>query len=540
MKSAILSVILTALALGGWASVPQGGVASHPAEAELQPAYEDNEYLELDVCVMMYLNSWNDSKSESDIDDLLTEVAEAEEFFWRNSEMYCDLNITFLTIERILYEDQFWEVYEDGYWLPFWKMDGEHSVEQDLYDLGYPSNTFDGVVVFYCWKDDEDHHAAYGGATYGVDIGFHGATAYTAIPWWWDPDTNDWIMIHEFNHQLDSMFQWSGYPEYPHADWPRDYVGVFDDGYSFNAWMLRSWERWKWFEMSWPWGSEETYEDSDDDDLPDSGSGFTITEETLGSSPELADTEGDGFSDLEEAVAGILASSDPNDADTDDDRWWDGADKAPLDDAALQIPKATPTLDGVIEEGEWHYVDHIASGYGGLELEADVFAAWDDDYLYLACAVDDELIEMPWNELWWCDSFLLHLDAGADGFLCQSDDNYEIYAGPRGTGGNADTYVCIWRDDGSQDEDFVPDSDVIAKYRKAGPHYYIEMAIKENAATGLSTHFGRKFRMMAEVIDYDTYPGWPHYRAFTEYLEFTMSKAMMEPEPPRLTAPGGG
>jgi hypothetical protein len=539
MTSLLLPALLTILFLGGPASVPQGSAASRPVQSDLQPTYEDNEYLQLDVCLMMYLNSWNDSKSDSDIDDLLGEVAQAEEFFWRNSEMYCDLNITYLVIERTLYENQFWEVWEDAYWLPFWKVDSQHSVEQDLYDLGYTDNTFDGVVVFYCWKDDDDHHAAYGGGTYGVDIGFHGDTGYTAIPWCWDPDSNDWYMIHEFHHQLDSMFYWSGYPEYPHADFPADYVGVFDEGYSFNAWMLRTWEKWKWFDLRWPWGSIQTYQDADDDDFPDTGPGFTITEETLGSSPELTDTEGDGFSDLEEAVAGILASSDPDDPDTDGDRRPDGTDTAPLDDANLLIPKGTPVLDGVIDDPAWRYIDHIASGYGGLELEADIYGAWDDDYLYFACAVDDELIEMPWNELWWCDSFLLHLDAKADGFLCQSDDNYEIYAGPRGAGGNADTYVCIWRDDGSQDEDYVPDSDVIAKYTKKGPHYYIEMAIKENEATGFSTGIGRKFRLMAEVIDYDTYPGWPHYRAFTEYLPFTMVKAIASPEPPQLTAPWG-
>ncbi|MBW2579104.1 MAG: hypothetical protein JRE38_13730 [Deltaproteobacteria bacterium] len=78
----------------------------------------------------------------------------------------------------------------------------------------------------------------------------------------------------------------------------------------------------------------KTFKDRDGDGLPDYspyGDELRITEETLGSSTSEADTDGDGLSDLEEAIAGLRGGTDPNNPDTDGDGLLDGSDPSPLE-----------------------------------------------------------------------------------------------------------------------------------------------------------------------------------------------------------------
>jgi hypothetical protein len=81
------------------------------------------------------------------------------------------------------------------------------------------------------------------------------------------------------------------------------------------------------------WGTVETFKDRDGDGVPDYspyGDELSITEESLGSSTSSADSDGDGLSDLEEAIAGVRSGTDPNHPDTDRDGLIDGIDPDPL------------------------------------------------------------------------------------------------------------------------------------------------------------------------------------------------------------------
>jgi hypothetical protein len=198
-------------------------------------------YLSVDVLLVIYTHYYLDTVEQAEIDVLLDEVAEAREFYARNSRCRFNVNIAGTEIiDREQSLDEHWLVAPPGgYWLPFWEVDGVNSVRNDLYARGYVDNQFAAVFVFYAWEQTDTAYAAYGGGAYGVDVGFMGRTAYAAVPLCWDPAGNDWLFVHEFHHQLDDMFRASGLPEYPHADIPMDYDGVYDDGYSFNGWMLR-------------------------------------------------------------------------------------------------------------------------------------------------------------------------------------------------------------------------------------------------------------------------------------------------------------
>lgn len=272
-----------------------------------------NGYLSTDVLLVIYTHSFLDTISLPQIEHIKEGVQQAREFYARNSFFRFNINIVeVVTIDRLLTPDQF-EVRPNGnYRFPFYEVDGVHSVRQDLYDLGYTDGQFASVFVFYAWQDGNGFNAP-GGAAWPPQPSFLDYTAYISAN---NPDKSEWLFIHEFHHNIDQMFDASGLSEYPHADRPQDYnYGVFDEGISFNAWMLREWPRDNWALMNPRWGSILTYGDSDDDGLPDSDSGLAIDEVRFGSSISSTDSDFDNLSDLEELTMG----TDPNMSDTDGD-----------------------------------------------------------------------------------------------------------------------------------------------------------------------------------------------------------------------------
>jgi len=213
---------------------PEGvrGTGGGPVAAANGTTLQNDEYLSVDVLLVIYTHCVLDTVAPADITQLLDEMEEARRFYARNSGFRCNVRfVDTAIIDREMTLNQHWLVAPPGgYWLPFWELDGVHSVRNDLYGLGYTDNQFAAVFVFYAWANNDTAYAAYGGGAYGVDAGFMGRTAYASVPFCWDPSSNDWLFIHEFHPQLDDMFRASGLPEYPHADRPQDYLGGEDDG----------------------------------------------------------------------------------------------------------------------------------------------------------------------------------------------------------------------------------------------------------------------------------------------------------------------
>ncbi len=495
-----------------------------------------DQYLSIDVLVVVYTNYVFDNVTTSEIQALQAEVAQAREFDFRNSQCRLDLNISYEVINRNLTLNQFWKVAPPyGYWYPFWEVDGIHSVRNDLYALGYSDNQFAAVFVYYAWQNVDTAAAAYGGGAYGPDVGFMGNTAYASVPLCWDPATNDWYFIHEFHHQLDGMFNYSGHPEYPHADQPGDYNGGYDDGYSFNAWIMRSWPFNDWGGMSTSWGSVSTFDDPDTDSLPNSGT-FPITETTFGSDPTSIDGDYDGLSDMGEATADYFKGSDPMEQDTDGDGLPDGLDRYALDSVKTRVPYANPIIDGVINCPNCS-IAHIV-GESSADLNATLYAGHNDSGLYIALQANDDIVQTPWGDPWWDDGFEIKLDATDDGYLNRGDNDYTISVAP--TGGTTTPLVnwAILRSNGTRDQTYIPQTDVRAAYTRGSNSYSIEVFIKTNTLTGLGVSSLDTIGLQVDVIDYDTYPGWPHYVYFTKFLSLDfIAKDEAPPAPPQnLTA----
>jgi Dockerin type I domain len=106
-------------------------------------------------------------------------------------------------------------------------------------------------------------------------------------------------------------------------------------------------------------------------------------------------------------------------------------------------------------------------------------------------------------------------------YKAHGDDNYSIYISPRGTYTDPLINMAIIHSDGNRDQSFISTSDLKAVYSyTASPsHYIIEMFLHGNALTGLAQTSHDTLGLQIDVIDYDTYPGWPHYQAFTQFID---------------------
>jgi hypothetical protein len=251
--------------------------------------------------------------------------------------MRLHLAVDDLTIDRFVPEDQFArsETEPDRYMFPFGTTKGaQSSVTTDLADLGYESGSYDVVVAFYAFKPGPDRFNACGAASYGMNR-LLGKAAYTAIPMMTGGShTFKNYVEHGLLHVLRAIFNNGGYAGFPVIHNGDFFQWANGENASYEKWILGSFSGTEYLDAAGRWGSVETFEDRDGDGVPDyspNGEELSITEETLGSSTNVADTDGDGLSDLEEATAGVRSGTDPNNPDTDGDGLIDGSDPNPLE-----------------------------------------------------------------------------------------------------------------------------------------------------------------------------------------------------------------
>jgi PKD repeat protein/regulation of enolase protein 1 (concanavalin A-like superfamily) len=468
-------------------------------------------YTQLDVLVVVYTHTVDGIFT--DTAGLQREIEESEIFYWRNSHLRLDLAVDVLWIDEYKELDEFWELWPNAYWLTFWDGDDDgNSVTQDLYDRGISDDQYDGVIVYYAWGQGP-HGSALGGGTYGVDVGFMGHTGYTAIPLEWALPSQDWYFIHEFHHQLDSMFYYSGYPAYPHADIPHPMPGDFGENYDFNAAILRGWPLADWAGLVPPWHTPASAQDSDDDRLPDDSPNLPVTESSMGADPFLPDSDDDGLDDLGEATAGILGPANPTTADTDADALPDGVDPYPLYPVNRQALSGTITIDGVIGEDEaWRLFDNAPWQLISSEpFSATFYTAWDDDYLYLGLHVSHFAYVR------------FYLDANNDGWF-HGPDNYEIGFDPSYTYPTTwDLWVHVldaslgtlcanpggpwpmWDDDPAYPFPRLVQPDDIVRYAQSDGDtgYVAELAIPANANTELLPEPGDVIGLRITLSDLD-------------------------------------
>jgi len=355
--------------------------------------------------------------TDDDIEYLRQACSFNAEFYYRNSGCRLLLEFDFHVVEAPLRLHEVGD--QDPYWLPpNDRVAGD--VERAARALGKTPGRYAGVVVPYAWEnyppgrmsvladssktDSVTIRQAYGGGTLGVPAPWKfGVTAgYTSNPFQDRFSRQDWLITHEFHHQLDALLEASGEPGYYHADQPWKMPGRFGEDFDFNAQIIRNAPAGWWLTMKF--GSLEQTTDADRDAVPDDDPRLPFDEKRLGSNPRLTDSDADGLTDLAEVMAGTSRGASPNNRDSDSDGLADGADPEPLYAFPPEIPELPP---------ERPFPTTPFATMRGSMGAADLFWAWTDSALWIACDAPRPA------------SLLLQIDATGDGWF-HGFDNFQI------------------------------------------------------------------------------------------------------------------
>jgi hypothetical protein len=311
--------------------------------------------------------------AQDEVDRLTLAVArDGREFFWRNSLLRYNLNVTTMVI-------------------PTYPPDTEGptmaNIEADLRSRGVQDNQYDAVFV-----TGNGLAGCYGGfVILGETGGAYSRVCGVPSPYEGLSDTDAtvvWGFTHEFGHVLDLILcDWSGHPEMLFNHFPWAYPlppGIhFDASAHFDGMgeILAVYDAYDDFRA--PWDGYVEVVDADGDGVPDDDSRVPMDEARFGSSPALEDTDDDGLSDFGEMTAGRYAYSDPTNVDTDGDGLHDGGDPWPLVTISpwLYHADADPVVDGQLDSSYYLLsTGHFFSKDAGLVEE--IWACWRDDALY--------------------------------------------------------------------------------------------------------------------------------------------------------------
>jgi hypothetical protein len=413
-------------------SIPPGSARSLEHRVSTPPARAGMmAYNRLQVLLMVYRTiSYRDvypasefpgvpegrSLSNAELDYLKQGVLFNEEFAFRNSACKLFLDFDVYVVEDTLWLSDLGE--KDPYWLP-----PNRRVARDFKvaarAMGKTPEEYAGVVVPYAWLNYPPRRKsalsdtsrgekvsirqAYGGGTYGVPAPWEfSSVGYTGNPFQDAFSRQDWLILHEFHHQLDALLETSGHPEYHHADRPWEMPGRFGEDFDFNAQIMRNAPPEWWDHLRF--GTYEEAADGDLDGIPDEAPGLPLDEKRLGGNPLERDTDGDGLEDLAELMAGTSRGSDLSLADTDGDGLADGVDPEPLYPfAPLFQHTSGPELG----------VEHA---FGTIQADGDTArfrCGWDSSALIVSCEAGTPL------------NLLLQIDADADGWF-HGFDNLQI------------------------------------------------------------------------------------------------------------------
>lgn len=422
--------------------IPVSGFSQeYAAVTSADPATK--QYIRLPMAVVIFPNVVNlDSyKADSALPEpadkerlryYADECDKASRFYWVNTRMNMFLENLYVLDETWYYVgDKSLEEYEiPSDWKEQIKGRPPHYTEA-LATKKLSASAFTGVLVITAqrrWDESRKQwlYEESGGGTYGIRYPVRPGESFIL-----GGSDIAWLYTHEVGHQIDSFFAESGY-DGTYREWMFNHLApamntAYKHGehYDGNAWLARAMPPQRFFQLKY--GDVWTSPDSDGDGIPDNDKRAPLDEVRFRSNPNMRDTDYDGLSDMEEVLASnwifemLPAASnaradyrmpDPTDPDTDDDGIPDGFDPYPLYAVQSSVPRAVnpPVIDGRIEPDRWVELYTFTAG----EFRATLFAAWDENKLYLAYRFYQEI-----------PRFYFQLDMDDDGWYV-GKDNYEV------------------------------------------------------------------------------------------------------------------
>ncbi|MBN1916273.1 MAG: hypothetical protein JW889_00060 [Verrucomicrobia bacterium] len=311
----------------------------------------------------------------------------------------------------------------DGPPFPVWVDTG--CVAADALAAGKDPASYSVVMCYFPLKEDSEYNGGgFAGLTWGIDIAPPdlGYASFVTVCVY-NTYVNDYgylsgILRHETSHFFESLVQ-DGGDYYPPVDDPADDDYPIDSTLDYEFQCLNNVNPSHWVTYNSGWVNVAYATDNDQDGVPAS-TAFPIYDVN----DSNADSDGDGLNDLAEKVATYHASSNWTDNDTDDDGVLDGTDPHPLYKTTnLNVAQATPTIDGILApEDGWTEIAHVWGTTG--DLNATIYGAWDNGYLYIAIAANDDDVDADagWNSGQTGDDlFQLLIDGLGDGWRNMAD-----------------------------------------------------------------------------------------------------------------------
>lgn len=415
-------------------------------------------YANLKVAVVIYKNAKHrdggvHQTPDRVVEDIKFYLRQAKGFFWRHSGMKLNLQLSYYPIESrkafgdagtfksmLLTADHLQEefgVVNSQYDLIFritpsiggyWSWGTKDMRRKGNREHGFPAGPIRNTGFSHLQWPMREH----GFEKYPVDFGNRVSREINQLIW---------LFIHEAQHAIDAIYKDNGHQEMGHGDHPEEFQRGsryrqlpdtlrFGKRYDFQAALLRAFGGGPgspYEDLEALWGDVYRVRDVDEDGFPDRDSVVALDEERFGTSPHVADTDGDEYTDKAEATDGLYfySTTDASNPDTDGDGIRDGADRHPRYDVEPTIPKAggfRPTIDGSV--GEWPEKTQISRGAfttspGVPSLDPTVYATYFRDSLYVALEVPRFAVPT------------FRFDFGADGRWF-GGGNTEVRADPRG------------------------------------------------------------------------------------------------------------
>ena len=362
---------------------------------------------------------------EEELERLKAQINDGVRFYWMNSGMNLWLDNKFIIVKDQLFRQQ---LFGSEWWYP----PREERIEEAISKAGYDVRQFQSVLYLGCVRDFDEEKNEYflrgrgGGFTAGLSANGKFGLSYWEVTHANHFSGNNWLMTHEFHHQLDELFLLSGYPEYwfNHFSPTIGTAADFGEHFDGNAWILKNWDEAKWFDLKY--GEMIFTDDADMDGIPDNDPRFPVDEKRLGTSPLFSDYDRDGVKDGDEiefsnwivegcgeTYGGVANFPDLLNADTDRDGIGDAVDPYPL----YPFPPVIFRVDSSIS------LENLPQQFSFAHLSdkrihAEVSACWDSSALTFTFRTD-RLAPVK-----------LMLDADADGWFL-GRDNLRFYLNPK-------------------------------------------------------------------------------------------------------------
>ena len=150
---------------------------------------------------------------EYELNRIKSQVEDGIRFYWMNSGMNLFLDNDYIIVDEQLFHHQ---VFGSQWWYP----PKEDWVTKAIGKRGNKVEDYVAVLYLACVRDFNEKTGKYelrgkgGGFTAGIGANSQYGLSYWEVTHANHGSGNNWLMAHEFHHQLDELFLVSGYPEY--------------------------------------------------------------------------------------------------------------------------------------------------------------------------------------------------------------------------------------------------------------------------------------------------------------------------------------